>query len=473
MAIDLQTKFKDWVIVFVVIPAALSVIICNVFLWRLLYQSHLRPLNDQVTVHVAAIEQVLRTESIRLRTLANLPATESLLTVSTRRQAGMQGTQIQRTEEAWAGAARDDMVTRTVLDNDLAVLFRHITEQNPAIARLLLTDASSGLIAATDRTPLFYQQGEEWWALARSQLESPVVSESITTSGRIGLTYPRRKENTSALTGMLRMELTLDAFVHPQAQESGENTVVLVAQDSYLLSGSSNLFSRAAVPLAQFFERNSEEREGWTDGVRYVARKLDAGVFWGKPMYIVAIREESSLSLALYGRMGVGLLVGLGAVVGIYLFASNVGRKLFFDPMIDAADAGVWVLRKMYGRPDGGSDVGGEPSLGAHPDEGRFARHQGAQRLVHQVQQELKGQAASINVAMQHDLQLATEFQHALLNRPVSADPRGVCGRPAAPGVPPRIPAGAGAGRRFLRHRGHIRGLRRGVHRRRHGPRHT
>ena len=43
---------------------------------------------------------------------------------------------------------------------------------------------------------------------------------------------------------------------------------------------------------------------------------------------------------------GQTILIALASVAGIFLFSSSLGRKLFFEPMREAAEAGIWILRR-------------------------------------------------------------------------------------------------------------------------------
>ena len=423
MAKNLRAKFKEWIVIFVLLPATLFMIVSNFFLWRLLSQSHVRDLEQEMTVVETSLDQVLRSEATRLRTLAKLPASDSLVAMSSRRYSSLQKLTKDKVEEDWDKAGRDDMMVRGVLDNDLGILFRLVTEQEGHVRGLFMIDGFGAPLAASKKFDQYYLNDKDWWILAKSNPGAGVVSESFTPEGLLGITFPMLKKGSrDVVEGMIREEISLGVALDALDKALGRSrrddlTTLLVADRHMKIAGADNVADVLAGSLAEELNQRGRE-EGWTSGLRYRARKLDAGVYWARPMWLVVAREEGKFPLRLYGPMASGLIGGIAAVFGVYFFASNVGKKLFFDPMEHAAEAGMWVLKRAFGdqmknvsfsrtHPWVGVSLGTDEVV-TRELEGWFG----------DVQERIKGNAATISQAMQQDLELAIDFQTAITNRP-------------------------------------------------------
>ncbi len=435
MPSSIRAKYNDWIVVFVVLPAAISMAVCIFFFWHLLKQNHRRILDDQVAVETSAIEQILHAESLRLRTLLAFPATESLISVARRRAAtGAQSIEA-KTETTWEQADRSDMIVRSVLDNDIAILFRQTSTQFNYIKRLLLTDGSGSLLAASEKLPSYNQTKTDWWPLLRQAKQDEVLSEAATGSGLLGLIVPRLAEN-GALIAAARVEISLadlvrDVLIPTHAATNDERIMVfLVGQDARAIQGPENMDLAAVGSTLGDFINKSGDLDGWFNGYRYESRAVDAGILWARPLWIVAARAESSTPIALYGPLLLATAIAIAAVFGIFVFSRNVGARLFFEPMREAAEAGVWVLRQA-GHEAGALAAGGlatSASAAAHPwskieYEQETPLHRELDRWVSQVREQATGESAQISIALKHDIELATEFQQAFMNRPTPEIP--------------------------------------------------
>ena len=434
MSSDIRAKFNEWIVIFVLLPAALSMTICIFFFWRLLSQNHQRMLADQVTAAGSSLEQTLHAESLRLRTLMNLPATESLVTIAHRRSAGASLAE-SKTETEWITATRDDLMVRTILDNDIGILFRQTCDQYAHIKSLLLTDQNGALIAASEKTPVFSQSQSDWWPLLRQAKKNQVLSEAATQSGSLGLILPHMANGS--LSAVARAELSIPRLIDALAEVNKDTNVAdivvyLVGQDARILSGPvSPEASDAGTMLARYINETGISA-GWREGVRFNGRRLDAGIIWARPLWVVAAHAESVLPLSLYGPLALAAVIGCAAVFGIFVFSRNIGSRLFFEPMREAAEAGVWVLRHASNRAGQLAEETGRaggPSIAAtHPwsrleyDEDT-PLHQELNRWFDEVRHTPAPEVVKINTEIRSDVTLAGELQKVLMARPIPSIP--------------------------------------------------
>ena len=66
-------------------------------------------------------------------------------------------------EQRWAALGRDDPLLGGILENPLSAKLRLFQTVNPIFAEVLMTDALGRLIAATEKTTDYWQADETWW----------------------------------------------------------------------------------------------------------------------------------------------------------------------------------------------------------------------------------------------------------------------------------------------------------------------
>lgn len=101
---------------------------------------------------------------------------------------------------------------------------------------------------------------------------------------------------------------------------------------------------------------------------------------------------------------GIGLVVCIAAGIGLALLAQMLAARFVFGPMTESAEAGVWALRTAFGR--GGA--GGRTTK---------VQRELASWLT-KLKQDIERQHSTLSSDVTRDLELATEFQQAFLNRP-------------------------------------------------------
>lgn len=417
MADALRSRFHQWLVIFIIVPAALSVLVCNAFLWRLLYQAHARDLQDVLTGASAQVEQVLVAEAVRVRTVADLPAAASLASAAVRRDAANSQDELDL-ERLWADAGRDDMVIRSVLDNDVSEAFRRMRERVPHLGSMIMTDGRGRILASTERVDRYFQKDRPWWSAARAAAPGTVVSLGIDSSGRAGLAATVIRPGRSNLVdGVIYVEVDLAPRLAAAGLTTAKDTLVFVmADDLWPVAGAADLQAKARDKLALRL-RARADGEGWSHGFRYGSRRIEGGIVWQKPLRVVGAIAESNLPLAVLGPMLAGVAIGALAVFGLFYLALNLGHRLFFDPLREAAEAGVWILRTAYGQ--AAREHSTVPALWADSaGEKTSVIQQDLAKWLNQWRQELQTKSSVVSVELQRDLDLATEFQQAFLNRP-------------------------------------------------------
>lgn len=417
MSDKLRSRFHQWLVIFVVVPAIVLVLICNVFLWRLLKHAHAHTLQDGAERAAAQIERVLYGEAVRLRTLGGQPGAAGLAAAAERRDAAQ--TQDDFTlEQIWASAARDDLVVRGILDNDVAASFRRARDQDPHLVSLLLADSRGRLLAATDRIDRYLQKDRGWWTMTRTALPGQVVSDGIRPDGLMGIgTVVIRPGRTNVVDGVVRAEMNLAPLIASIGLAEDPAVVVfVVGEGAWKVHGADDVYARASAKITAARIEDLGET-GWDAGFRYASRELGGGVTWPKPIRLVAATAEARLPFALFGPMFASLALGVLAVCGIFYLAMNLGHRLFFDPLREAAEAGVWVLRTAYGQAARERAALQQPWAKDATEETSLIQ-QDLARWLHSWRQELQSQSVSVSVDVKRDLELATEFQQAFLSRP-------------------------------------------------------
>ena len=421
MASNLRSKYNEWIVIFVLLPAALAMLVSIFFFWRLLREDHRRIVEDRVTGVSAALDQALRSESLRMRTVATLPATESLISISDRRYTSVQRTQDDKVEAAWAAAARDDLAVRSVLDNEVGLLLSQVVQQDAHITASLIADRHGAVLAAASKPVRYYQDGEEWWALLRGAPDERTATEGVSDDGILGLVYCSR-DAAGLMRAAVRQELRFaslaaGAATGQKSTNHADVSVFVVGQQAWPVLGGGSVFSNASELVARRLNE-ANEMEGWIGGFTFRARALDAGLRWARPLWVVGVQQEGAVPAAVYGPLAIAFLIGCAAVFGVFSLAREIGRRLFFEPMVEAAEAGLWLLRHVHGQ-----ESKTEVYMRQHPwvnivadDEGPMQRE--LAQWLKGIQAAAQSDVAEVGIAMKHDLDLATEFQQAFMNRP-------------------------------------------------------
>lgn len=421
MADPLRQKFHRWQLTFVVLPAALCLVLICLLLVRLLNQGVTRDITQLDRAAHELVEQTLRTEAVRISTVANLPDAASMLSISQRRD-----TQDARPEEIelqWTRAPRDDLLIRGILDNDVAVAFSRLIKHHAHVENMRLADLRGNLLAATDKPTRFFQNDQPWFKLGRVTPAGRVAAEPMDAFGRMSMIVGVLRPNfTNVFDGLVLAELNLRRlFANLSFSDRKGDHVYLIGRGVFPLVGEEAAITRTHKLLEPFFK--SGLNEGWADGYQFQARPVAGGVSWREPVTLVCAVQQPRVSPGLFLTV-LGVLAAGGVLIaGIHQLGLRLSHRQIYDPMREATEAGVWILRTAYGEEGGDKRPVLQQSWAHALTERTSVIQRDLTRWLNKWRQELLAEESSLSVELKRDLEMATEFQQAFLNRPYPVIP--------------------------------------------------
>lgn len=415
MSDPLRAKFQQWLLVYVLAPMTVLVLIGNFFLARALQQKAGERLAQQsLTAHMR-VEESLHTEVMRMRTVAGMPVVSALLNMEQRRDRADETPE--KIEQEWGRSERDALLVRSVLDNDVAAALQRIRTQEPHINRMMLVDNRGNVLAATEKTERYGFFDQPWMKHARSSPAGGVSAENIDTNGLVTLVADvLRTGYTNAVEGRLADRVDVQALLNKVTFGGSSNDLVYLLGPGVLpVVGTSNQVARLHGYLVNFL--NSGERTGWVHGYRFQVYQVDGGVSWRDKVLLVAALEEPRIPAALFFSVVGSIAIGILMVFGFYLLARRQGLRWLILPMREASEAGVWIIRTAYGEEAKEKDTI-KQSWAAAMTERTSAIQRELTRWLNKLRQDLQAQQTDLSLELRRDLELATEFQQAFLNRP-------------------------------------------------------
>ena len=194
--------------------------------------------------------------------------------------------QIIEVDGRWRAADDDNLLIRSVTENEFANELREFQEAFPGHVELFVTDKFGANIAATNRTTDYYQGDEEWWQVAYSQgqgniyIGQPEFDESIQVYSLI-LAIPLTFEGEIA--GVFRSTLDVSTLIQNLGQTTaGDSTAIdLRIANDILLNGD---------PLDQIDLANVDRVMGTFEEI----------VYRGEPRFVSQERVLTSASSPVY-----------------------------------------------------------------------------------------------------------------------------------------------------------------------------
>ena len=401
---QIQQRLRTGAWALLVGPPVLFLLIFTVLNIRARKAEHVARFEASVATQATRMENLLRAEAARLQTLARLPAAAAVAQSAQRRDAARADDE-DRLEVLWERAARDDMAVRSVVDNDVAVLFRRLQELEKHLTGLILTDSRGQVLAAPDKTARYSQRAEAWWAGALAAEPGTVFSPGPSSAGLIDLGTPViRPDRQSIVDGVLHVRADAAALAEAAkfAPAAGQALILLGGAEPWIIGKAEELHPGAAA-LAQYVAQ-SAEAGGHAAGFRFVALPIDGGVVWQTPARLVVGVAESATPISVWLLPGILFAIGAGVFAVLAVLAVPLARKHLFEPIREASEAGAWVVKTAFSRGP------------------RITRNSPIQKELAtwyaKLQQELQRQDNSIAADIARDLEMATEFQQAFLNRP-------------------------------------------------------
>lgn len=351
--------------------------------------------------------------------------------------------ELESTEAAWPGLTESDPRLRSVLDNEAARSLKAFVSRNPTIAELIVTDRYGRLVAASRKTSDFDQSDEEWWQVGIGLDEGTCWADPLHFDASAGVysldvVFGLGHDPRQA-AGVVKMVLDVSSlFQRLETGVAAERMEVVLADGSVLATTEA---AAEGVPfrmapdelLTLVVGRNGwttlEDEEGgvWMTGFAAIQSSLESRRLSQPAGYVVFASPRSDVTAPVRRQLmwvaaGAGLVV-LGCVVVVYLL---VDRRIL-QPLT--------TLRRAA------RAVAGSARLHLTDEEGAVAARARAEEDLRSIeairtgdeiealagdiavmtervlryQRELEAEVESKTSVIREDLEMAREFQHALL----------------------------------------------------------
>lgn len=347
-----------------------------------------------------------------------------------------------RLDEAWEALAPDDPRLRALLQNAGSVELREFKELYPELAEILVTDVNGRLVSATGKSTDIDQADEEWWQHGKSlgkgrewidalrfDKSSKVFSEDVI--------LPLHDQENFA--GVVKMSVDVTSlFTHLgfDGEALGERWEIVLADGRVLASSKKRFVSLNEKIAPEYLRMLKADGKGWASMVGrknearmagFVALGADDGVadsyvvFSSRSADVVAPLRRNVIWLGIAG----GVLIGLCALGGY----KYVDRKIL-QPLAALGQAARSISTSARLRHLGTEDEEeiNRSRIQAEEDLEKIkAIHTGDEvetlagdlavmtSRVLRYHRELESEVTAKTALIREDLEMAREFQNALL----------------------------------------------------------
>jgi len=421
---NLENRLKYWLHLGILIPVGILLLTGNICFWNAHIDKHERFLTELLSTNAESLDQVLFSYAIRMHSLAHMPSTTSLMAARERSRREMMGRQLMSKglplEEVWSELSTDELAVREVVDNNVGEIFQQLCMADDFLEQLLLTDGEGRILAASQKPDLYNFRGTPWWQAARSETADIVVGEQISQLGKLNLSVAVSRPGVlRAVQGILRAKLNMTAIFQNVTQTTkGGEAILLKDPNNLLPPGADNDY---AAMVTQLDEDDLAGGSGWRDGVRFHTRKINAQIAWPVPLWLIAVQREDRYPLALYG-MPTGVAAGsILLFIFTCVFFHNFVRRHFITPAEELLLAGDWALQNALGRDSALSSV--TTDHGSAESSSKIRIRKDLETWLQRFRQALKDEVSTRTTEMERDLNLAKDFQRAMLERPYPVIP--------------------------------------------------
>ncbi len=321
---QIQQRFRATSLGLLIGPPILCLVVLTALLVHSRMVNHEAEFAARANEQVARLDELLRTESVRVSTLAQLPQASAIAQAAQRRDTQRVSDENQL-ELQWERSTREDAMVRGVLDNDLSTLFNRLMGQDRVLTGLLVADTQGALLAATEKTPRFIQRNEPWWRPARELPPGTVSASGITTDGRTDVAAPIIQTGSRGVVdGLLHARIDLAELARKAGIASTDEVVLFVLGGSApWIVGDANALDSRATRLADKLYLKVDPA-GHLEGYRYINLPLNGGMLWtNSPRAIFAV-SEAERPLGVLLPPGIMFLILAGALIAIAVIAVPV-----------------------------------------------------------------------------------------------------------------------------------------------------
>jgi len=347
-----------------------------------------------------------------------------------------------RLDEAWTSLPAGDPQLAAVLDNPGSACLARYRALHPEVAEVLATDLRGRLIAATGKTSDVEQSDEDWWQKGAKLPPGGVWADVLQFDASAGvfsrdIIVPLYERDVLAGVAKLSVDVTsVFAGLGFDGEELGERWQIALP-DGRILASSQRGFVPLSAKLADDTLRQIRRTgQGWTttadsDGnakmAGYVAmdpgdRGPHAYVIFSSPRNeVVAPLQRNFLWLGLVGAT----LLGSCLLAGFYLIDRNILQPLAVLGEAARSISASASLHQPGSRDEG--KINGQRAQAEKTLEKIQAIHTGDEvetlagdlavmtTRVLRYQLEMEAEVAAKTAVIREDLELAAQFQTALL----------------------------------------------------------
>jgi serine phosphatase RsbU (regulator of sigma subunit) len=368
-----------------------------------------------------------------------------------------EGETVEAIEGRWAGLPPDDPLLREILENPAAESLRRFAGRHPLVAEVLVADPAGRVVTAIHKTSDYDQSDEDWWRVGRRLPAGGLWTDSLhfdESAAVFSLDLVVPVHHGGALSGVIKVVLDVSPMFHrlrPGSDKDGGRLEILLANGLILgRSGDAVYHARDEKLDAESLLCVRVARNGWTIAGRGTAeermtgfaaiqsagidrRRFEPGgyVLFSSPKS--AVMAPLRRQVLLVGAVAV-LATGLCLLGGYALVDRKILRPISVLGQTARALADSVRLRKESGlseeeaelrRKIAEEDLEQIRAISTGDEVEDLAADFGVMTSrVMRYHRELEAEVEAKTAVIREDLELAREFQHALMPSGYPESPR-------------------------------------------------
>ena len=392
----------------------------NALLWHRALQPESQVVSGIGKNALAGFETITSTAAETLKGISKLSTVRNLLREHERNFSDVSVNAYRRstmkTEARWKEFSERELIVRDVLDNQAGRFFRQLCTMDLRFRQIVLTDGHGRLLAAAAKPIHYDYYNIDWWHTLSTSYVGQVVSLGFSDDGQLSLAYVSTDDSENdAIQSVLRADMNVVDIFKPLPIIPGglDACVSVIGKKAVCLAGLQKILVML-LEEKESLERILQRGSGHIAGQEVVARPIHGDVVWRDRQWIVAAGPQASAPL--WGLL-VACAVSLFSIivmVGVYVYSHKYQQKNFIMPLHNRLEAGDWVLHNAL--------IHSPSSRVADTAEKRDGHIVNVQEQLDEwletFEQDFKDDVQASTAEMQHDLNLARDFQRAILERP-------------------------------------------------------
>jgi sigma-B regulation protein RsbU (phosphoserine phosphatase) len=351
-------------------------------------------------------------------------------------------------EKRWPDLAPDDPLLREILRNPASDSLLHYAEIHSLAAEILVADAAGRVVAATRKTSDYDQSDEDWWKVGRSLPEGRMWTDSLhfdESAEVFSLDLVLPVHRGGLLTGVIKMVLDVSPMfqmLRPASDDEGERLEILLPDGGVLARSDGNHYEALEAKLdPESLLCARVGRDGWTitgkgtdqERMTGFAAIQSAGIDrrrFEPGGYILFSSPKSAVMAPLRRQVllvgaAAGLATGLCLLGGYALVDRKILRPIAVLSQAARALADTVRLRKESGlseeetairRRVAEEDLEQIRAIATGDEVEDLAADFGVMTArVMRYHRELEAEVEAKTAVIREDLEMAREFQHALM----------------------------------------------------------